>query len=34
MIKVVNLKKSYGRMEALKSISFEVEKGSVSEFYW
>jgi len=32
MIKVVNLKKSYGRLEALKSISFEVEKGSVFGF--
>jgi len=32
MIKVVNLKKNYGRLEALKSISFEVEKGSVFGF--
>ena len=32
MIKVVGLKKSYGRLEALKSISFEVEKGSVFGF--
>lgn len=32
MIKVVNLKKNYGRFEALKSISFEVEKGSVFGF--
>jgi ABC-2 type transport system ATP-binding protein len=32
MIKVVNLKKSYGHLEALKSISFEVEKGSVFGF--
>lgn len=32
MIKVVDLKKSYGRIEALKSISFEVEKGSVFGF--
>ncbi|MBE3114047.1 MAG: ABC transporter ATP-binding protein [Actinobacteria bacterium] len=32
MIKVVDLKKSYGRVEALKSISFEVEKGSVFGF--
>ena len=32
MIKVTNLKKSYGRLEALKSISFEVEKGSVFGF--
>ena len=27
MIKVDNLKKSYGHLEVLKSISFEVEKG-------
>ncbi len=32
MIKVVDLKKSYGQIEALKSISFEVEKGSVFGF--
>jgi len=32
MIKVVGLKKSYGRLEALKSISFEIEKGSVFGF--
>lgn len=32
MIKVVGLKKSYGKIEALKSISFEVEKGSVFGF--
>ena len=32
MIKVENLKKRYGRYEALKSISFEVEKGSVFGF--
>jgi ABC-2 type transport system ATP-binding protein len=32
MIKVVNLEKSYGHLEALKSISFEVEKGSVFGF--
>lgn len=32
MIKVVNLRKNYGRVEALKSISFEVEKGSVFGF--
>jgi len=32
MIKVVKLKKNYGRLEALKSISFEVEKGSVFGF--
>ncbi len=32
MIKVVDLKKSYGKIEALKSISFEVEKGSVFGF--
>jgi len=32
MIKVIGLKKSYGRVEALKSISFEVEKGSVFGF--
>jgi len=32
MIKVINLKKSYGRLEALKSISFEVERGSVFGF--
>jgi len=32
VIKVVGLKKSYGRLEALKSISFEVEKGSVFGF--
>ncbi len=32
MIKVVNLRKNYGRLEALKSISFEVEKGSVFGF--
>jgi len=32
VIKVVGLKKSYGRLEALKSISFEVEKGLVFGF--
>lgn len=32
MIKVVDLKKNYGHVEALKSISFEVEKGSVFGF--
>ena len=32
MIKVVDLKKSYGKTRALKSISFEVEKGSVFGF--
>ncbi|MCL4417546.1 MAG: ABC transporter ATP-binding protein [Actinobacteria bacterium] len=32
MIKVVNLKKYYGKLEVLKSISFEVEKGSVFGF--
>ena len=32
MIKVIGLKKNYGRVEALKSISFEVEKGSVFGF--
>ncbi len=32
MIKVIGLKKSYGRLEALKSISFEVEEGSVFGF--
>src|SRR3972149_768985 len=32
MIKVISLKKNYGRVEALKSISFEVEKGSVFGF--
>ena len=32
MIEVVNLKKNYGRFEALRSISFEVEKGSVFGF--
>ena len=32
MIKVVDLKKSYGKIRALKSISFEVEKGSVFGF--
>ncbi|MHB1346770.1 MAG: ABC transporter ATP-binding protein [Candidatus Humimicrobiaceae bacterium] len=32
MIKVENLKKRYGKYEALKSISFEVEKGSVFGF--
>lgn len=32
MIEVVDLKKNYGRVEALKSISFEVEKGSVFGF--
>jgi len=32
MIKVVDLKKSYGKVEALKSISFKVEKGSVFGF--
>ena len=32
MIKVVDLKKSYGRIEALKSISFEVKQGSVFGF--
>ena len=32
MIKVVDLKKNYSRFEALKSISFEVKKGSVFGF--
>ncbi|MCJ7665465.1 MAG: ABC transporter ATP-binding protein [Actinobacteria bacterium] len=32
MIKVADLKKNYGKVEALKSISFEVEKGSVFGF--
>ena len=32
MIKVEGLKKNYGRFEALRSISFEVEKGSVFGF--
>jgi len=32
MIRVVNLKKNYGHLEVLKSISFEVEKGSVFGF--
>ena len=32
MIRVVNLRKNYGHLEALKSISFEVEKGSVFGF--
>jgi ABC-2 type transport system ATP-binding protein len=32
MIKVIGLKKNYGRVEVLKSISFEVEKGSVFGF--
>ena len=32
MIKVVGLKKSNGRLEALKSISFEVEKGLLFGF--
>lgn len=32
MIKVIGLKKNYGRVEALKSISFEVDKGSVFGF--
>lgn len=32
MIKVIGLKKNYGRLEALKSISFEVEEGSVFGF--
>lgn len=32
MIKVENLKKKYGPFEALRSISFEVEKGSVFGF--
>jgi len=32
MIKVVDLKKNYGRFEALKSISFEVGEGSVFGF--
>ncbi len=32
MIEVSGLKKNYGRVEALKSISFEVEKGSVFGF--
>src|SRR4030042_2980906 len=32
MIKVVDLKKNYGRVEALKNFSFEVEKGSVFGF--
>jgi ABC-2 type transport system ATP-binding protein len=32
LIKVVDLKKSYGRIEALKGISFEVRQGSVFGF--
>ena len=32
MIKVTGLKKSYGKIEALKSISFEVGRGSVFGF--
>jgi ABC-2 type transport system ATP-binding protein len=32
LIKVVDLKKSYGRIEALKGISFEVKQGSVFGF--
>ncbi len=32
MIKVLDLKKSYGKIEALKSISFEVGRGSVFGF--
>jgi ABC-2 type transport system ATP-binding protein len=32
MIKVEDLKKNYGRLEALKAISFEVEKGTVFGF--
>ncbi len=32
MIKVENLKKNYGNVKALKSISFEVEKGAVFGF--
>lgn len=32
MIEAAGLKKSYGRLEALKSISFKVEKGSVFGF--
>lgn len=32
MIKVTGLKKSYGKIEALKSISFEVNRGSVFGF--
>lgn len=32
MIKVSGLKKSYGKIEALKSISFEVGRGSVFGF--
>ncbi len=32
MIEVIGLKKNYGRLEALKSISFKVEKGSVFGF--
>ena len=32
MIKVSGLKKSYGKIEALKSISFEVDRGSVFGF--
>jgi ABC-2 type transport system ATP-binding protein len=32
LIKVVDLKKSYGRIEALKGISFEVKQGSIFGF--
>lgn len=32
MIKVIDLKKSYGRIEALKGISFEVKQGSIFGF--
>jgi len=32
MIEVIGLRKKYGRLEALKSISFKVEKGSVFGF--
>jgi ABC-2 type transport system ATP-binding protein len=32
MIKVINLKKSFGRFEVLKSVNFEIEKGTVFGF--
>ena len=32
MIKVEGLKKTYGKMEALKGLSFEIEQGSIFGF--
>ncbi|MHB1377546.1 MAG: hypothetical protein ACYCXB_09035 [Candidatus Humimicrobiaceae bacterium] len=34
MIKVVDLKKSYGSIKALKGISFEVKQGSIFGFIY